>query len=138
MLSIASLPPNADTRHGDYRIKIIHLSYYQSFEYFLFFSIFAIFCYSVHFEISFSFAKYANYLSFSYFKKRPKGSQRVHRKRVKSFTLFFYALFNSATNGCGISSHPDKSGHRRTNSDSPCRPSKYSIFSRYLWAGLFP
>ena len=57
MLSIASLPPNAnaDTRHGDYRIKIIHLSYYQSFEYFLFFSIFAIFCYSVHFEISFSF-----------------------------------------------------------------------------------
>lgn len=29
-------------------------------------------------------------------------------------------------------------GQYRTNSDSPCRPSKYSIFSRYLWAGLFP
>ena len=24
-------------------------------------------------------------------------------KRVINFTLFFYALFNSATNGCGIS-----------------------------------
>lgn len=62
----------------------------------------------------------------------------AHPKRVINFALFFYALFNSATNGCGISSHPDKSGQRKTNSDSRCRPSKYSIFSRYLWAGLFP
>lgn len=62
----------------------------------------------------------------------------AHPKREINFSLFFYALFNSATNGCGISSHPDKSGQFRTNSDSPCRPSKYSIFSRYLWAGLFP
>lgn len=62
----------------------------------------------------------------------------AHTKRVINFALFFYALFNSATNGCGISSHPDNFRQRRTNSDSPCRPSKYSIFSRYLWAGLFP
>ncbi|MBV3498524.1 hypothetical protein KSX05_11820 [Phocaeicola massiliensis] len=62
----------------------------------------------------------------------------AHQKRVINFALFFYALFNSATNGCGISSRPDKSGQRRTNSDSRFRPSKYSIFSRYLWAGLFP
>ncbi len=62
----------------------------------------------------------------------------AHSKRVINFALFFYALFNSATNGCGISSHPDNFRQRRTNSDSPCRPSKYSIFSRYLWAGLFP
>lgn len=62
----------------------------------------------------------------------------AHPKRVINFALFFYALFNSATIGCGISSHPDKSGHRRTNSDNPCRPSKYSIFSGYLWAGIFP
>lgn len=62
----------------------------------------------------------------------------AHSKRVINFALFFYALFNSATNGCGISSHPDNFRQRRTNSDSPCRPSQYSIFSRYLWAGLFP
>ena len=62
----------------------------------------------------------------------------AHTKRVINLSLFFYALFNSATNGCGISSHPDNFRQRRTNSDSPCRPSKYSIFSRYLWAGLFP
>ncbi len=62
----------------------------------------------------------------------------AHPKRVINFALFFYALFNSATNGCGISSHPDKFRQRRTNSDSLCRPSKYSMFSRYLWAGLFP
>ncbi len=62
----------------------------------------------------------------------------AHPKRVINFALFFYALFNSATNGCGISSHPDKFRQRRTNSDSLWRPSKYSIFSRYLWAGLFP
>ena len=62
----------------------------------------------------------------------------AHPKRVINFALFFYALFNSATNGCGISSHPDNFRQRRTNSDSSCRPSKYSIFSRYLWAGLFP
>jgi len=62
----------------------------------------------------------------------------AHSKRVINFALFFYALFNSATNGCGVSSHPDNFRQRRTNSDSPCRPSKYSIFSRYLWAGLFP
>ena len=42
----------------------------------------------------------------------------AHPKRVINFALFFYALFNSATNGCGISSYPDKSGHRRTNSDN--------------------
>ena len=62
----------------------------------------------------------------------------AHPKRVINFALFFYALFNSATNGCGISSHPDNFRQRRTNSDSRFRPSKYSIFSRYLWAGLFP
>lgn len=62
----------------------------------------------------------------------------AHPKRVINFALFFMPFSNTATNGCGISSHPDKSGHHRTNSDSPCRPSKYSIFSRYLWAGLFP
>ena len=64
MLSIASLPPNAnaDTRHGDYRIKIIHLSYYQSFVYFLFSPFLPYFAHFsslstllVHFEISFSF-----------------------------------------------------------------------------------
>ena len=34
----------------------------------------------------------------------------AHPKRVINFALFFYALFNSATNGCGISS-------TRTNRD---------------------
>ena len=71
----------------------------------------------------------------------PKDTKTLCIKKGCASVLtqpLFYALFNSATNGCGISSHPDKSGHRRTNSDSPCRPSKYSIFSRYLWAGLFP
>ena len=65
MLSIASLPPNAnaDTRHGDYIIKIIQLTYYQLFAYFLFspflpyFARFLLFStLLVHFEISFSFA----------------------------------------------------------------------------------
>lgn len=62
----------------------------------------------------------------------------AHPKRVINFALFFYALFNSATNGCGISFHPDNLGQRRTNSDTPFHLSQYSIFSRYLWAGLFP
>jgi len=30
----------------------------------------------------------------------------------------------------------DFCGQVKTNWDSPCHPSKYSIFSRYLWAGL--
>ena len=47
-------------------------------------------------------------------------------------------FFISPTVGWIFSYEPDKSGQRRTNSDTPCRPSKYSIFSRYLWAGLFP
>ena len=74
-------------------------------------------------------------------RNRTYGGVRGRKTKVGrklSISSYSIALFNSATNGCGISSHPDKSGHRRTNSDSPCRPSKYSIFSRYLWAGLFP
>lgn len=62
----------------------------------------------------------------------------AHPKRVINFALFFYALFNSVTNGCRISSHPDNFRQRRTNADSLCHLSKYSIFSRYLWVGLFP
>jgi len=37
-----------------------------------------------------------------------------------------------------IYSNPDKSTHHKTKPDTPCHPSKYSIFSRYLWTGLFP
>ena len=41
----------------------------------------------------------------------------AHPKRVINFALFFYALFNSATNGCGISStraNRDIAGQIRT------------------------
>ena len=41
----------------------------------------------------------------------------AHLKRVINFALFFYALFNSATNGCGISStrtNRDSAGQMRT------------------------
>lgn len=61
----------------------------------------------------------------------------AHPKRVINFALFFYAL-SILQPSVGDLPHPDKSGQRRTNSDSRCRPSKYSIFSRYLWTGLFP
>lgn len=47
-------------------------------------------------------------------------------------------FFISPTIGWIFFIHPDKLGQFRTNSDSPYRPSKYSIFSRYLWAELFP
>ena len=32
----------------------------------------------------------------------------------------------------------DKSGRLKTNRDTCCRLSKYSIFSRYLWTGIIP
>ena len=41
----------------------------------------------------------------------------AHHKRVINFSLFFYALFNSATNGCRISStrtNRDTTGQIRT------------------------
>lgn len=62
----------------------------------------------------------------------------AHLKRVINFALFFMTVSNSATINCSNSSYPDKSGQRRTNTDTPFYLSKYSIFSRYLWVGLFP
>lgn len=91
----------------------------------------------------------------------------AHSKRVINFALFFMPVSNEGdpkvfgtldlfvslleteikypilqgdilTFGTASLLHPDNFRQRRTNSDSPCRPSKYSIFSRYLWAGLFP
>ena len=62
----------------------------------------------------------------------------AHLKRVINFALFFMPVSNSATINCSNSSDPDKSGQRRTNTDTPFHLSKYSIFSGYLWAGLFP
>ena len=68
----------------------------------------------------------------------------AHQKRVIDFALFFYALFNSPIISWrfilpGQTGTPqDKPGHRRTNRDTHCRLSKYSIFSRYLWMGIIP
>ena len=62
----------------------------------------------------------------------------AHLKRVINFALFFMTVSNSATINFSNSSYPDKSGQRRTNTDTPFYLSKYSIFSRYLWVGLFP
>lgn len=60
-------------------------------------------------------------------------------KREGLISLSFFMPFsNTATNGCGISSRPDNFRQRRTNADTLFCLSKYSIFSGYLWVGLFP
>jgi hypothetical protein len=61
----------------------------------------------------------------------------AHLKRVINFTLFFCACFNPEPL-VAVILYPDKSTHHKTKPDTPCHPSKYSIFSRYLWTGLFP
>ena len=61
----------------------------------------------------------------------------AHQKRVIDFALFFMP-FLILQSSVGDLSYPDKSPHHKTKLDTPCRPSKYSIFSRYLWTGLFP
>lgn len=62
----------------------------------------------------------------------------AHLKRVINFALFFIARFQFCNQWLRNFIYPDKSRQYGTNSDTPFYLSKYSIFSRYLWVGLFP